>query len=239
MVKNIGSNLVTNVLTNSRKILFEMNMFQLNTLQYEALVIGTQNEFVKSNNRIICTPSDSRNIRGVHISRMYTPGVNTDIWSVIETTSNVLSCTDNVEEFDSIVHSSTTEERNLESSQIKEVGVKSIFSEIGKDPDPSVRVNLTKSVLSESPKLITLGHPTVETADIRNLDFVTATRAKNLNGLRRGRERDDTLRKRHDFEIMSETTAYPNHIKNSIIETREAFERETLSPQNIQQTCVL
>ena len=139
---NIGSNLVTNVLTNYSKILFDTNTFQLNTLQSEALVIGPQDESVKSNNRIICTPRDIRNIRGEHISRIDTPGVNEDIWSVIDTTSNVLSCTDNVEKFDTIVHSSTTQERNLESSRIKEVGVKSIFPEIGKEPDPSVRVNL-------------------------------------------------------------------------------------------------
>ena len=35
---------------------------------------------------------------------------------------------------------------------------------------------------------------------------------------------------------MSETTAYRNHIKNSKIETREVFERETWSPENIQRT---
>ena len=35
---------------------------------------------------------------------------------------------------------------------------------------------------------------------------------------------------------MSKTTAYCNHIKNSDIETREVFERETPSPENIQRT---
>ena len=111
--------------------------------------------------------------------------------------------------------------------------MKSIFSELEKGPDPSVRVNLTNSVLSEIPRFITLGHPTVETVDIRNLDFVTATRAKNLNGLWRGTERGDRLGKTHDFENMSETTVYRNHIKNSEIETREVFERETSSPPPI------
>ena len=71
---------------------------------------------------------------------------------------------------------------------------------------------------------------------MNNLNFATATRAKNLNGLRRGTERDDRLEKMHNFESMSETTAYRNHIKNSEIETREIFERETLIPSNIQQT---
>ena len=74
---------------------------------------------MKINNRIICTPSDSRNISGEHISRIDTPGVSEDIWSVVDTTSNVLSCTNNVDKSDTVVHSSTTQERNLELSQIK------------------------------------------------------------------------------------------------------------------------
>ena len=130
---------------------------------------------MESNRNIICTLSDSRNIRGNNINRIDTPGLNEEIWSVINTTSNVLSCTDNVEKFDTIVHSSTTPKRNPESSQIKEVGVKSIFPELGKEPDPSVRVNLANTVLSESPKSIRLGHPTVNIADIRNIDFRSVT----------------------------------------------------------------
>ena len=112
----------------------------------------------------------------------------------------------------------------MESSQIKEVGVKSIFPELGKEPDPSIRVKLANSVPCDIPNFITLEHPTVETADIRNLDFVTATRAKNCNGLRRGTERDNRLGYMHDFETMSETTYNRNHIKNSDIATREIFE---------------
>ena len=107
--KNIGSNLVTDVLSNSSKILFDKNTFQLNTLQSETLVIGPQDKSVKSNNRIICKPSDSRNIRREHISRIDTPEANKVIWSVIDTTSNVLSCTENVEKFDTLIHSSMTQ----------------------------------------------------------------------------------------------------------------------------------
>ena len=47
---NISSNLVTNVLTNSSNILFDTNTFQLDTLQFEALVIGSQDESMKKNN---------------------------------------------------------------------------------------------------------------------------------------------------------------------------------------------
>ena len=126
--------------------------------------------------------------------------MNEEIWSPrSDTTSSVLTCTDNVKKFNTLVHGSMTQEMNPESSRIKEVGVKSFFPELGKEPDSSVRVNLTNSVFSESPKFISLGHPTVETADIQNIDFSTSTRAKNLNGLRGGTERDDRLGYTHDF----------------------------------------
>ena len=75
-------------------------------------------------------------------------------------------------------------------------------------------VNLANPVLRKIPKFITLGHPTVAIADIRNLDFITTTIAMNCNGLRRGTERDDRLGYTHDFDTISKTTAYRNHIKN-------------------------
>ena len=92
-----SSNIVTDILTDYRKQLFETNTFQFNSLQSETLVIGPQDESAKRTNRIITTPSDSRKIRGNRISRIDTPGVNKYVWGVIDTTSNVLSDADNVE----------------------------------------------------------------------------------------------------------------------------------------------
>ena len=113
--------------------------------------------------------------------------------------------------------------------------MKSIFPELGTELEPNLRVNIANSVVHKSPKLKSLGHLAIETADIRNLNYISATRPENCNRLRRGTERDDRMGYTHDFETMSETTTYPNHIKNSEIETREVFERETLSPENIQR----
>ena len=204
--------------------------------QSKASMIGSQDESVEGNRKIICTSRDSRNLRGDHI-RIETPGVNKEVWSPrSNTNSNVLSCTDNIKKLDNLVHGSTTQERNLELSCIEEVGVNSIFPELGNEFDFSVQVNLANSVLSKSPKYISLGHPTIETEDIQNIDFATSTIKKNLNGLWRGTERDDRLGYTDDFETMSKTKAYCNHIKNSEIETREDFEQETSSPQNIQRT---
>ena len=129
--------------------------------------------------------------------------MNEEVWSPRNnTTLNVLSCTNNVNKFGILVHGSTNQKMNLESSCIKEVGVKSIFPEIVNEPDSSIRVNLVNIVLSESPKSISLGHPTVETVDIRNIDFATSTRAKSLNGLRSGTERDYNLGYTHYQQVV-------------------------------------
>ena len=208
-------NLVTNVLTNSSKQLFNMNLSRLNAFQSKVFVIGSQDKSVEGKRKIICTSRDSRNIRGNH-SSLGTPRVNEEVWSPRRnTTSNLMSCTDNIEKFDIHVHGSITQERNLEALCIEEVGMKSILPELRKEFDSSVRVNLANSVLRKSPKLISLGHLTAETADMGNIDFTTYTRAKNLNELRRGTERDDRLGMTHDFETISEKIAYRHHIKNS------------------------
>ena len=91
----IVNDIATDISSDSSKQLFETNMFQLNSLQSQTLVIGLQDESMKSTNRIISTQSDSRNIRGDIIIRIATPGVNKNVWGVIDTTSNVLSDADN------------------------------------------------------------------------------------------------------------------------------------------------
>ena len=104
---------------------------------------------------------DSRNSVGNN-SRMVTPGLNKYIFSPSrDTTSSLLSCTGNIEPFNTHVHGSATQESNLNSSCIEEVVVKSILYEIVKEFESSVRVNLANSVLSESPKFKNLGHRTV------------------------------------------------------------------------------
>ena len=107
---------------------------------------------MKRTNRIISTPSDSGNNIRNFIIRIDTPGVNKYVWGVIDTTSNVLSDTDNVEKLDTSVQSSKTQESNLEPSHIEEESLKIIFPELRTKLDSSLRVNLTNSVVRESPK---------------------------------------------------------------------------------------
>ena len=102
--------------------------------------------------------------------------MNKDIFSPRNNTnSNLLICTGSIEKFDTHVHRSATQESNLESSCIEEVGVKSILSKIVKESDSIGRMKLANCLLSKSPKFISLRHLNVETADIRNIDFATSS----------------------------------------------------------------
>ena len=76
-------------------------------------MIGSQDKSMKSTNMIMNMLSDGRNIRGNSISRFDTPGVNKNVWGVIDTISNVLTDADHVKKFDTHVQSSTTQERNI------------------------------------------------------------------------------------------------------------------------------
>ena len=115
----LSTNLVTNVLTNSSEQIFMTSLSPLNRFQSKTFVIGSHDESVEGNWNIICTLRDSRNSRGDN-SRIGTPGVNKYVFSPrSDTTSNVLSCKDNIEKFDTHVNGSTTQERNMESSCIE------------------------------------------------------------------------------------------------------------------------
>ena len=216
---HIGSNIVTYILTNSSKQLFETNTFQLNLLHSETLVIGSQDESVKRTNRIISMSIEKRNISRNRNSRIVTPLVNKDVWSVINMSSNGLSDADNVKKFDTSVQSYTTQERNMESSRIDKESLKIIFPKLGTELEPSLLVNIANSAVHMNPKFKSLRHPPIDTEDIWNLEHISATRPKSCNGLRRSVDRDDRLGYTHDFETMSKTTSYRNHINNLGIET--------------------
>ena len=95
-------------------------------------------------------------------------------------------------------------------------------------------MNLANSLSIDSPKLIHFGHLLIETNNVGNLlDGIVVTRIENYNSVWKRTDRSDRMADTNDVETISETTAYRNHIKDSEIETRNVFERET-SNENIE-----
>ena len=77
----ISSNIVTDVLTDSNKMIFKMDTFPLNPFKSQTLVIASQDESTLISNRIVQTSSDIGNSRIDH-GRIGTPILNRNIWSV-------------------------------------------------------------------------------------------------------------------------------------------------------------
>ena len=97
-------------------------------------------------------------------------------------------------------------------------------------------LNLANSVIRESPKFMNIGLLSFDETGKPNIAFSPSTRAKSLNGIGRENFKANWLASRRDFERVSKTTAYSNHIKNSELETGEFFERETENIPLTQQT---
>ena len=71
----IESNFVTDVLTNSSKMILKTNTFPLDPFKSQTIVIASQNEPTLSCNRIVQASSDIGNIRIYH-GRIGTPIVS-------------------------------------------------------------------------------------------------------------------------------------------------------------------
>ena len=210
----IRKDLVTNVQENLRVELSHnsLSLFNMNTLK-AILIVSAWKSVGFDRNTLICTPPYKR-IRD-H-SRIVTPGVNEGVFSPRRgKISSFAKWMGNIEPLDTSVHGSATQERNSDFSCIEKLGVNSLPDKIVADLCPSIWVILANSVLSKSPKFKILGLLTFDATDIRILDLSPSTRKKSLNGTWKDNFRDARLGYTHDFETMSETTVYFNHIRNN------------------------
>ena len=119
----------------------------------------------------------------------------------------------------------------MASPRIEEESLKSVLSKIGEESNSSKRMNLAKSTIIEPPKLVSSRQPPMETD---NLGVIVVTIIENSDGIWRRMDRDHRMAYTNDdIEAINENIAYLKHIRDSEIETRKVFERET-SNKNIE-----
>ena len=85
------------------------------------------------------------------------------------------------------------------------------------------------STIIEYPKLVSFGHPPMQTDNVGNrLGGIVATRIEDPNRIWRHTNRYDRIAHTHDdIETISKKIAYRKHIRDLEFETREVLERET------------
>ena len=178
---SIVKDVVMDVLTYSRKMIFSTNTFPLDPFKSQALMIASQNEPTLSCNRIVHASSDIGN-SGIYHGRNSTPIVNKKIWSGDEN-FRVKIEVDEADRLGTIVQRSPTNKRNTESPRIEEESLESIFSKIVEESNSSERMNLANSLSIYIPKIVHFGHPSIETNDVGNLlDGIISNRIENLTG---------------------------------------------------------
>ena len=222
----ISSNVITDVLTDSRKMILKSDMFPLDPFKSQTLVIASQNKPTLSCNRIVHASSEIGNSRIDH-GRIGTPIMNKNIWSV-DDNFRVEIDVDEADKLDTAVQRYPTNESNTVSTIIEEESLESIFYKIVEESNLRKQINLANSLSIETPKLIHLGHPPIETDNVGNLlDGIVATRIENSDGIWRRTARDNRMAYTHDIETISENIAYCKHIRDLEFETRSVLERET------------
>ena len=136
----ISNNVVTDVLTDSSKMIFKTDTFLLNPFKLQTLVIASQDESTLSSNRIVRMLSDIGNSRIDH-GRIGTPIVNEDIWSINDN-FNARSDVGEADKLNTIIQRYLTNKRNTASPQIEEEILESVFSKIIEESNSSERMNL-------------------------------------------------------------------------------------------------
>ena len=213
---SIVKNVVTDVLTDSSKMIFRTDTFPLDPFESQTLVIAPQNESTLSCNRIVSASSDNVKSRIDH-GRIGTPIAKKNIW-IEDDNFRVKIDLDEGDKLDTSFQRSSTNKSNTASLRIEKESLKSVFSKIVEELNSSERINLANSSSIESPKLVPFGDPPMDTDNVGNLlDGIVATRIENSDRIWMLTDRDDRMAHTHDVETMREPTAYRNHIKNTEI----------------------
>ena len=94
------------------------------------------------------------------------PFMNKDISRGDDILSNLRSDVGKADELDTAVQQSLTDKRNTAPSQIEEGSLKSTFPEIFEDSNSRERMNLANSLDVQTPKLVLLRHPPMQTDNV-------------------------------------------------------------------------
>ena len=120
---------------------------------------------------------DSRKDHG----RIGTPFMNKSIW-IVDDNFSVRSDVVEENKLDASVQRSSINERNTASSQIEEESLKSVFSKSVEESKSSGQMNLASSAIIHPPKLVSFGHPPMETENVVNrIDGIVATRIEDTD----------------------------------------------------------
>ena len=157
--------------------------------------------------------------------------MNEDISSRDDVRSTVRSDVGEADKLGTAVQQSSSDKWNAAPSRIVEGSPKNIFPEIVEKSDSSERMNLAKSLRVQTPKLVLLRHPPMQTDNIgEQRDGGVATIVADQDRIWRPTDSNIRTAPTHgDVQLISVKLVYRKFIKDSEFETRKVFERENIN----------
>ena len=168
-------------------------------------------------------------------SRIVSPGMNEDISSRNDVRSTVRSNVGEAKKLDTAVQKSSSDKWNTAVSRIVEGSPKGISPEIVEKSNLSEQTNLANSLGVQTPELVLLRHPTMQTENVGDRrGGGLAKRIADQDGIWRITLGNIKTAPTHgEIETISEKLAYRKFIKDLEFETSKVFERENIERDNI------
>ena len=143
--------------------------------------------------------------------------MNEDISIGDDVRSTLRSDVGETDKLDTAVQQSSSDKWNAAPSRIVEGSLKIIFPEIIEESNSSEWMNLTNSLGIQTPKLVLLRHPLMQTDNVGDRrDGGVATRVVDQDGIWSPTYRDVRTTPTHgDIETISEKLAYRKFINDS------------------------
>ena len=161
----IFSDVITHVLTNSSEVMLRSDFFTFDPIKAETLMVAPLIEpFLASYGDVRST--SILGARRPDQSRIVAPGMNEDISSRNDVRSTVRSDTSEADKLDTAVQRSLYDKWNAAPPRIVEGSPKIIFRENVEKSDSSERMNLANSLGVQTPNLVLLSHPTMQTDNV-------------------------------------------------------------------------
>ena len=208
------------MLTNPIQVSLESDSFPFDPDQAKTLMVTSLVESLLASNgnvRLASIIGASR----PNQNRIFAPGMNKDISCRDDARSTVRNDVGEADKLDATVEGSSTDEWNTASLRIEESTPKSIFRKFIKQIDSSDWMNLANSLSVQTPDLIYLRHPIIQTDNVGDRrSGGVATRIANKDGIWEPTLSEiETAPTHGEIKTISEKLAYRKFIKDLEFET--------------------
>ena len=221
-------NIITTDITDTRKIPLRSGSIPIGEKQTQTFMLASLVKILMTSNRNVGTTIIPRT-RRINQSRILAPTVYKNVPCRNNVRSTVLNNVRESDELDTTVDGPTTNENHTVYLRNVEYTPKLIFRKNIKKLDPSSQVKFADSSTVETPELVLLRDPPINTDNVPdNAGVATSIADKDGIWFSKLSEIGGTAATHDDLKKISETLKIKQFVKDIYFETFKALERENI-----------